>query len=730
MSLRSIKMRIMGLSFLCLLTTVAALVAFDVFLSHRTNLFVSSEFSQLLDTKTRESLKILGSTQAGTIRAEIETAFSAARNMARTLVTLAAEDGTGSPAELRRTQLNTMLLGALKDNPRFNGTFSAWEPNGLDGNDAAFRGKTVFGSDDTGRALPYWTRNEEGDFALQSMAEYDNKDKYPNGLMKGGWYLGPQESGKESILAPFPHTVEGKTAYHAIVSVPVVTIGGFRGVVGVDFDLGSVQKLAEEVDNSICEGKGTVTIVTQMGLVVASSLDPAAVGGSVEKVDKNWSADASHAQTDDVTFELDEANDEIKVFSPVPLGTTGQTWFVMISVPRAAVMQEATRFNDYMHREQSSGIFWQIVVSIVVGIGGALVMGLVSASISNPIIRLTQAMEGLAARRIGIVIPGKERRDEIGAMARTVVVIQDNAVEDARRTAEESMAQEARAAIERNATMAKMADNFERTVGGIVGTVSNASSELQSAAQTLTSAAEATSGRAVAVAHASEAASTNVNTVASATEELASSVREISRQVDESALMAANAVVDARSTVETVRNLAEAAQRIGEITDLIGNVAGQTNLLALNATIEAARAGEAGKGFAVVAAEVKGLADQTATAAAQISTQISGIQHSTESAVNAISSISQTIEKMSEISSAIASAIEEQAATMQDIAQNVQQASTGTTEVSVNIGTVTRAATETSAAAAQVFGLSGELARQSDLLRAEVNDFLNTVRSA
>ena len=47
----------------------------------------------------------------------------------------------------------------LKDNPRFNGTYSAWVADGIDGNDAAFKGKAEVGSDQTGRALPYWTRD-------------------------------------------------------------------------------------------------------------------------------------------------------------------------------------------------------------------------------------------------------------------------------------------------------------------------------------------------------------------------------------------------------------------------------------------------------------------------------------------------------------------------------------------------------------------------------------------
>src|SRR3546814_12480676 len=58
----------------------------------------------------------------------------------------------------------------------------------------------------------------------------------------------------------------------------------------------------------------------------------------------------------------------------------------------------------------------------------------------------------------------------------------------------------------------------------------------------------------------------------------------------------------------------EALKTVAHVTSVISGIASQTNLLALNATIEAARAGDAGRGFAVVAAEVKKLAQETATA--------------------------------------------------------------------------------------------------------------------
>ena len=196
------------------------------------------------------------------------------------------------------------------------------------------------------------------------------------------------------------------------------------------------------------------------------------------------------------------------------------------------------------------------------------------------------------------------------------------------------------------------------------------------------------------------------------------------------ARIAQAAVGDAEKTNQTVQGLAQAAQRIGDVLKLISDIAAQTNLLALNATIEAARAGEAGKGFAVVAAEVKNLANQTAKATEEIGLQIGAIQGATKESVEAIQSIGRTIGEVNEIATTIASAVEEQSAATQEIARNVQEAARGTTEVSSNVGGVTQASRETGSAATQVLGAAGELAKLSETLRLEVDQFLTSVRAA
>ncbi|MFL6808314.1 MAG: methyl-accepting chemotaxis protein [Bradyrhizobium canariense] len=349
--------------------------------------------------------------------------------------------------------------------------------------------------------------------------------------------------------------------------------------------------------------------------------------------------------------------------------------------------------------------------------------------ILKPLSAISVAMGGLAKGDFTTVVPGTRRGDEVGEMARTVEVFKQNGLEVERMRGDHAAA-ESRAAEQRKAEMRKLADGFEAAIGEIVDTVSSAATELEASASTLTSTAERGQQLTTMVAAASEEASTNVQAVASATEELSSSITEISRQVQESARVANEAVGQARVTTERVSELSKAAMRIGDVVELINTIAGQTNLLALNATIEAARAGEAGRGFAVVASEVKALAEQTAKATGEIGQQIASIQTATEHSVGAIKDISGTIEKLSEISSTIAAAVEEQGAATQEISRNVQQAAEGTHQVSSNITDVQRGASETGSASSQVLAAAQSLSGDSNRLKLEVGNFLDTVRAA
>lgn len=364
-----------------------------------------------------------------------------------------------------------------------------------------------------------------------------------------------------------------------------------------------------------------------------------------------------------------------------------------------------------------------------IGIGiAATVVYFTSRSIVPPILKMVAAMSRLASGDHAVEVPGTDKKDEIGLMARSVLVFKESMIK-----AKELAANEAETVRERMARAERvnqLTDHFDADISMVLKSVASASTELQSTATSMTATAEQTSRQATAVAAATEEASSNVQTVAAASEELSSSVSEIGRQVTQSATIAQQAVEEAERTNMTVQNLSVSAEKIGNVVKLINEIASQTNLLALNATIEAARAGDAGKGFAVVASEVKSLAEQTAKATDEIRNQISSIQTSSIEAVAAIKEITGTITAINEIATSIASAVEEQSIATQEIARNVQQAAIGTGEIATNISGVTQAAGDTGAAAHQVLAASGELSKQSETMRGQVETFLMNIKAA
>ncbi|MET7247949.1 methyl-accepting chemotaxis protein [Methylobacterium sp. EM32] len=372
-------------------------------------------------------------------------------------------------------------------------------------------------------------------------------------------------------------------------------------------------------------------------------------------------------------------------------------------------------------------------ILLLVGVALAASLGIAAAlwlarGIVRPIGQLGAAMRALAAGDLSAAVPARERRDEIGAMARAVGVFRDALVAKARSDAD--AAEAARTEAERAARLGTLTAGFEDTMTSSTRGLSQAADTMQDTAASMSAAAARTNARSAEVADAAERTSANVETVAAATEEMAISIREIARQVAHSAGIATNAVGRARETDAVIAALAAGAERIGEVVVLIQGIAGQTNLLALNATIEAARAGEAGRGFAVVAAEVKQLAGQTAKATEEIGDQIARIQGATREAVAALSAIGGVIGEMSEIATGITAAMEQQGAATQEIARNVGEAAQGTQVVSTGIRDVRRDAEGAGAAAARVLAAAEALAGTATGLRGEVDAFLGGVKAA
>lgn len=170
MIFKSIQTKIVLIAGLCLASAVVLLVGYGLFSSKSTQDVVSSEVSSLLTELNMERLQNLAGEQSGTIQAELELALNAARTMANTFEVskLKSKDGKGT-LDIGRDQLNAVLLNVLQRNKGFNGTYSCWEPNAIDGVDSNFRVDKDGNNPTTGRFTPYWTRDDKGNIAVQPL---------------------------------------------------------------------------------------------------------------------------------------------------------------------------------------------------------------------------------------------------------------------------------------------------------------------------------------------------------------------------------------------------------------------------------------------------------------------------------------------------------------------------------------------------------------------------------
>jgi methyl-accepting chemotaxis protein len=566
----------------------------------------------------------------------------------------------------------------------------------------------IFLFDATGRNV--YTVFKERDFATQ-LATGQWKDSGLGVLVREVLSGSAEAEPKVADFKPYAPSADVPAGF---IAVPIKNSAGkLKGVFAIQL---SINKLDAAMKPQPANGKtGENTLVGEDFLVRNNSVhskEPTILKHRVENayVKKALAGEASQDITKDFLGRS-------AITAVVPFATMGAKFAVVSSITS--------------HEAEASlrALALNILIVTVVAIGVAAGAGVWFArTISKPVGALTDAMRTLAGGATELDVPGRERGDELGAMAGAVEVFRENAIE--RIALEEAASKEGLVQMKRSKAISDATQAYEQVAGEMLRTVAAASAELEATAQAMTAAADRTNMMASSVAAAAEESTVSASTAAGSAESLTSSISTIQSNVAESSQVAIEAVRLSAEAQGAVGELANSARRIGEVVELIKGIADQTNLLALNATIEAARAGEAGRGFAIVAQEVKNLASQTGNATEDIAAQIGAIQGAVDGAVNAMSRIEAVITSINQNAGMIGQSVDMQATVTQEIASAITQVAAASQSVASDVSRVTETAGETGAAAGEVLAASRELSVQAARLDQETQEFLERVRAA
>jgi methyl-accepting chemotaxis protein len=373
-----------------------------------------------------------------------------------------------------------------------------------------------------------------------------------------------------------------------------------------------------------------------------------------------------------------------------------------------------------------------LVIQVLIAIFCYVVIGFfimfMLRGVVSAIERTTIKMQEIAKGNYEVDISVKNRETEIGRMLESLIVFRDAGRE--KLMLEENLKyQQAKADQDKKEQAQMMADEFKRSVKGIVENVYNAVNNLSITSKDMSELTDNANKLTHEAFSASHNASNNVESVASAAEEMSRSIQEISIQLQRSNQLVQESSLKAQNADNLALELNKASEKVSEVMERIAAISEQVNLLALNATVESARAGEAGKGFAVVASEVKSLANKTDQFILEVKGVVSEMVGVTSSITLALESIRSSILEISNSSGKVAASIEEQSTTTAEISRSMKVAAASTNVINQNLENVSKVSSTTTNAAKDVQLSTKDLVNQIENLSLQVDDFLRKIQS-
>lgn len=666
-----------------MLVVSATLLGISYLSSEQGNAFVQESTDTQASERARAELTSLAQAKATEISARLQAALQTAQQLAIVNTSIGKTGPDGKPLlEVPREQLSNLARETLLASPDLLSVYITWEPNAFGSHDSRYAGINTDGYDGTGRFIPSWYRGPAGEILQMPSPSIESQTRLPTGVREGEYYLCARETKKPCAIDPAVYDLEGggRTLLTSF-TVPILVNEKFQGIVGVDYPLQFIQQLLEASNRTLYSGTGSMSLISGNGRYVASTQSPDALGepASTTLTEKDMALVAAAADHTP-QYEVDRANDTVRLIIPINIANTGSFWNLMVRVPLSTVMSQARELQASLSSKSEANLRFMGTAGVLVTALGVLLLWLLSFSVGRPLKetanRLRDIAEGEGDLTRELTIGRADELGQIGSgfnsfLGKLRLLVSQIA----------TLSGDIAEASEKTREISTLTDTKVQRQLSAIELIATAAQEMTSTAQEVSKSA----------ARAAEAASEADRSVQSGQTVVLASTQTTQMLHG-----------DLAHASEMVQALASDSEDINQILNTIRSIAEQTNLLALNAAIEAARAGEQGRGFAVVADEVRNLAMKTQSSTLEIHTMIEklngGIQEvvqamarsstrmtesmrHAEGTTIALSAITEAVLLISDMNIQIASAAEEQSMVAEDISRNIENISLAAAEV-------------------------------------------------
>ncbi len=379
------------------------------------------------------------------------------------------------------------------------------------------------------------------------------------------------------------------------------------------------------------------------------------------------------------------------------------------------------RIGETEGRSLANWLLLLAAVSILVFTGGTLV---VARHIVKPLSRITQAVRAVARGDWKSDVMGSDRADEIGDIARAVIVLQRSLEERDRLRSNVAQAEEVK---KRREMLEEAIRRFDRVMRSMMLSVSDTVETMDETARELARMSAVAEGEAVEAAFVSEHTVAKVSSLHGSMERLSASIAETADRIRQTTDMigASSSVMELAST--KADGLAHASNEIDRVVQAVEDVAARASALALKATVAAARTDLGEGAFTEIAGEMQALADQIHRANHDTISRVSVLRGMTDDTVASVGHVVQKLDFVLQQTRTIVMAMERQDAATREITENMSLAATGTMNVSASVDRLKTTIEDARGTSARVVAKATDMADEAHRLDSTVKTFLREV---